>query len=144
MNINRNNYEEYFLLYADNELSVQEKNVVEMFVKENTDLEEEFIMMQQSVLKPDTSISLPNKSSLFKQSDFIDETNYQEKFLLYTDNELTLSEIEETEKFVLANPSLEEDFTLLQQAKYQPDTAVVFPDKSLLYKKEEKVKVIPF
>ena len=58
MNINRNNYEEYFLLYADNELSAAEKNMVEMFVKQNTDLEEEFIMFQQSVVKPDNTISL--------------------------------------------------------------------------------------
>ena len=144
MNINRNNYEEYFLLYADKELSAAERNMVEMFVQQNPDLEEEFVMLQQSVLKPDISIRLEDKSILLRKDEFINHVNYEEKFLLYTDNELTLPEIEETEKFVLANPSLQTDFTLLQQAKYQPDPSIVFPDKNLLYKKEDEGKVIPF
>ena len=144
MNINRNNYEEYFLLYADKELSAEEKSTVEMFVKQNADLEEEFVMLQQSVVKPDTTIRLTDKNSLYKSEGFIDETNYEEKFLLYNDNELNFSEIEETEKFVLSNPSLQKEFSLLQQVKYDPDTSVVFPDKRSLYRKEEDGKVIPF
>ena len=144
MNINRNNYEEYFLLYADKELSAEEKSMVEMFVKQNADLEEEFFMLQQSVVKPDTTIRLANKNSLFKSEGFIDETNYEEKFLLYNDNELTLAEIKETEKFVLSNPSLQKEFSLLQQVKYEPDNSIGFPGKRSLYKKEDDSKVVPF
>jgi hypothetical protein len=118
--------------------------MVEMFVKQNADLEEEFIMLQQSVVKPDITIRLAGKNSLYKNEGFIDETNYEEKFLLYTDNELSFSEIEETEKFVLSNPSLQKEFSLLQQVKYEPDTSIVFPDKRALYKKEDGSKVIPF
>ena len=114
MNITRNNYEEYFLLYADKELAADEKNMVEMFVQQNPDLEEEFIMLQQSVIKPD-NIILEDKSALFRKEEFIDHNNYEEIFLLYTDNELSLSEIEETEKFVLSNTALQAEFTLLQK-----------------------------
>lgn len=144
MNINRNNYEEYFLLYADKELPAHEKNMVEMFVQQNPDLEEEFIMLQQSVVKPDNTITLEDKNSLFRKEEFINQDNYEEKFLLYADNELSLSEIEETEKFALANPSLQAEFALLQQVTFKPDTSIVFPRKQLLYKKEEDAKVIPF
>lgn len=144
MNINRNNYEEYFLLYADKELSADEKSMVEMFVKQNPDLEEEFIMLQQSVIKPDNTITLEDKSSLFRTGEFISKDNYEEKFLLYADNELSLDEIEETEKFILSNPSLQNEFTLLQKVVYQPDMSIAFPDKSLLYKKEKDGKIIPF
>ena len=144
MNINRNNYEEYFLLYADKELSADEKSMVETFVQQNPDLEEEFVMLQQSVIKPDNTITLEDKSPLFRNGEFINQDNYEEKFLLYTDNELNLSEIVETEKFVLSHPSLQNDFILLQKAKYEPDTTIVFPDKGMLYKKEEDGKVIPF
>jgi len=144
MNINRNNYEEYFLLYADKELSADEKNIVEMFVRQNPDLEEEFVMLKQSVLKSDNTIELADKSSLFKKEQFIYDTNYKEKFLLYTDNELSLSERKEIENFVLSNTSLQHEFTLLQQLKFEPDTSNVFPDKKLLYKKEDDIRTIPF
>ena len=144
MNINRDNYEEYFLLYADKELAAEEKNMVEMFVKQNADLEEEFLMLQQSIVKPDATVRLADKNSLYRNEGFIDQNNYEEKFLLYNDNELTLPEIEETEKFVLTNPSLQNEFTLLQQVKYEPDTSIGFPDKRLLYKKEDGDKIIPF
>jgi hypothetical protein len=144
MNINRNNYEEYFLLYADKELSAEEKSMVEMFVKQNADLEEEFVMLQQSVVKPDATVRLADKNSLYRSEGFIDKNNYEEKFLLYNDNELSLSEIEETEKFVLTNPSLQNEFTLLQKVKYEPDTSILFPDKSSLHKKENDSRIISF
>ncbi|MBA3673401.1 MAG: hypothetical protein H0W75_00335 [Chitinophagaceae bacterium] len=149
MNINRNNYEEYFLLYADKELLASERSMVEMFVQQNPDLEEEFVILHQSVIKPDISIELKDKSFLLRkethlQAGHINQDNYEEKFLLYTDNELSLSEIEETEKFVLSNSSLQNEFSLLQQVKYVPDTSIVFPDKGSLYKKGNGVKIIPF
>ena len=48
-NINRHNYETFFLLYIDNELSVTEKKTVDEFVDANPDLQEELIMLQQSI-----------------------------------------------------------------------------------------------
>lgn len=141
MNINRNNYEEYFLLYADKELSAAEKHKVELFVQQNPDIEEEFVMLQQSVAKPETNIILENKSVLFKKENFINQNNYEEIFLLYIDNELGLSEMEETEKFVLSYPSLQKEFILLQQAKYEGNFSTVFPDKNLLFKKENNTKI---
>ena len=66
MEINRNNYEEYFLLYADNELSPTEKKVVEIFVQENIDLKEEFLMIQLTVNCPDPGTKLLDKSFLMK------------------------------------------------------------------------------
>ena len=63
MNIDRHNYEEYFLLYIDNELSVDQKKQVELFVQENPDLEEELVMLKQSRLIPDDSIVFDRKHS---------------------------------------------------------------------------------
>ncbi len=102
MNINRNNYEEYFLLYADNELSQKEKNEVELFVQENTDLEEEFNMIKLTINIPDEKVSMADKSFLMKNelSSFINENNYEEVFVLYHDNELSEEQKNITEKFV--------------------------------------------
>ena len=52
MNINRHNYESYFLLYVDNELSVQEIDALNLFIEDNADLKNELEILQQSILKP--------------------------------------------------------------------------------------------
>ena len=52
MDINRSNYESYFLLYLDNELNPAEKFAVDKFIRENTDLYNEFELLQQTVLIP--------------------------------------------------------------------------------------------
>lgn len=143
MNINRNNYEEYFLLYADSELSLSEKQMVDEFVRENIDLEEELLILRQAVVKPDKNISLKDKSFLLKHADeFISNDNYEAIFVLLNDNELSESQVKETEDFIKQN-GLEKEFALLQRTKSSADTSIVFPDKSLLYKKEKDGRVVP-
>ena len=66
-NINRYNYETYFLLYADNELSTIEKNSVDEFVQSNPDLGEELVMLLQTISQKE-DILLSNKMSLYKKS----------------------------------------------------------------------------
>ena len=63
MFINRNNYENFFLLYADGELSASEHLAVEEFVAQNEDLRVELEMIQAAVL-PLEEISLIDKSFL--------------------------------------------------------------------------------
>ena len=146
MNINRNNYEEYFLLYVDNELSPEERKAVEQFIAENTDLKQELQLLQDTVLKPERSISFDWKSSLMRPEvhGVVNESNCEEYFLLYTDNELDETKKSAVEKFVEAHPSYKQTFQLIQLAKLEPDTDIVFPDKSSLYRKQTDDKVVPF
>ena len=66
MQINRQTYEEYFLLYADGELNESEMKAVEQFIKLNPDLAGEFGLIQDTVMKPDGSIIFENKELLFR------------------------------------------------------------------------------
>jgi hypothetical protein len=145
MNINRNNYEEYFLLYADNELTDYEKAEVLMFVKNNKDLEEEFRMIHHTISRPDINIELTDKSFLFRKnaSSFINEKNYEEIFVLYHDNELTEKEKLETEEFLFAHTQLKNEFDLIGMARLTPESSVIYPGKKNLYKKERTGKVVP-
>jgi hypothetical protein len=146
--ITRNNYEEYFLLYADDELSAAEKVAVEEFVNENPDLRAELIAFQQLKIKPESNIVFENKNLLFKQSNensFININNYEEYFLLYADDELNDETKKVVEKFVHANPSLQQEFELLLSIKLLPDNNIVFPDKEILYKeKRRRVVLLPW
>lgn len=142
MKLNRNNYEEYFILYLDNELDSEDRREVEVFAEANPDLKAELEMLLQSKLAPDTDITFDNKELLMiRNSSSISMINHEEWLLSYTDNELTGEERKDVEKFVAANPSLQTELNLLQQAKLQPE-AIVFPYKESLYRREEKAKVI--
>jgi hypothetical protein len=142
MNINRNNYEEYFILYLDNELSSEDRSEVEAFSQENPDLKAELDMLLQSKLMPDADITYANKELLMiRNSSSISIANHEEWLLSYIDNELTEEERKDVEKFVAANPAVQTELNLLQQVKLQPE-AIVFPDKESLYHKEERPRVV--
>ncbi|HEY2722180.1 MAG TPA: hypothetical protein VGI82_10670 [Chitinophagaceae bacterium] len=137
MKINRHNYEEYFLLYIDNELTVDQKKQVDLFVSENQDLEEELVMLQQSKLIPDDSILFDNKDQLIKgeNDSFINSGNYEEWLVLYIDNELSEEQAIVVEKFAAAHPRVQQELGLFKMTRLQPDNTV-FADKEVLYKKE--------
>ena len=69
MQINRQTYEEFFVLYADDELTITEKLAVEEFVRQNPDLATEFQLMRQTVLVPDEGIIFENKELLYREEE---------------------------------------------------------------------------
>lgn len=143
MNINRNNYEEFFLLYADNELSAAEKAAVDAFVEQHPDLKRELQMLQQTILPHAEETIFPDKELLFRTTDLdslVNITNYESFFVRYTDDELNNEEKAATELFVYKHPECQADFELVQQTKFQPERGIVFPNKAALYRKEEKTE----
>jgi hypothetical protein len=141
MIIDRHNYEECFILYWDNELTVSQKQAVENFVKENQDLQEEFNILGQTRFTPDSNIQLGEKGFLLNDT-FINITNYEEELLNYIDDEVTAEQRKEVERFAGQYSAVKQELALLQKIKLQPDAEITFPDKSILYRKEEKVQVI--
>ena len=141
MNINRHNYEEHFILYWDNELTASQKQAVENFVKENADLQEEFKLLGETRFTPDNNTQIEEKE-FFLNNSFINITNYEEQLLNYIDDEITAGQRKEIEKIASRYPAVQQELTLLQKTKLQPEAEIVFPDKSSLYRREEKVRVI--
>lgn len=135
--INRNNYEEFFLLYVDGELDAAAQHAVENFVQQNPDLAVELEMLLHTKLAPE-SISFDNKESLLRtEGHNINETNYEEFFLLYIDNELSQAKRAEVEKYVLQHPKRQEEFTTLKQAVLTPEI-VSYGNKEGLYRTEKR------
>jgi hypothetical protein len=143
MIINSHNYEEYFILYMDNELSSDERRMVEAFMQEHPDLKEELELLEQFKLIPDKAISFPHKEDLLKENGeaLITLNNYEEWLVLYIDNELTHTKRIKVESFAAAHPHVAAELALLQRTKLRPE-AVVFTDKQFLYRREEKVRPI--
>ncbi len=142
MKITRHNYEEYFILYLDNELSSADRREVELFVQQNPDLKAELDILFQSQLSVDTDMVFNGKESLLKtESATIRQDNYEERLLSYIDNELTGPEKSRVEQFIADRPLIKKEFEILQKTKLQPEN-IVFGDKSILYRRAEKVRVI--
>jgi len=152
--ITRNNYEEFFLLYVDNELSAAARETVERFVAENPDLKEEWDLFLQCRIHPDQHLVFTGRESLFKQENDlatdssaglkIDTGNYEEYFLSYIDGELDEDARNSVEEFVRRRPSLLAELTALQLTVSIPDPAVVFENKASLYKKEKERRIVFF
>jgi len=141
MSIDRHNYEEFFILYMDNELSSEQRREVELFVQANPDLQEELNMLQQTSFATDEAIVFDDKTSLLRFADCdISLDNYQEWLILYVDNELTTKQKIIVESFAALHPVVQQEFSLFKQTKLQRENEVVFPDKESLYRKEEKTR----
>jgi hypothetical protein len=132
MNINRHNYETFFLLYVDKELSAAERKAVEVFVQDNPDLQMELVLLQQTVIKAD-DIILNKKDWLYKEEDI---SALQENLLLYADDELNGADKKTIEAVLATDKAAQTEWAVLQQTKLQPDMDVVFADKQSLYRKE--------
>jgi hypothetical protein len=140
MKIDRHNYEECFILYWDNELTAVQKQVVERFVAENADLQEEFKIFGETRFTPDSNIQIGEKEFLQNHS-FINITSYEDQLLDYIDDELSTDENKKVEKFAAQYPAIQKELALLQKTKLEPEE-ISFPDKSVLYRRDEKVRVV--
>jgi hypothetical protein len=145
MNINRHNYESFFLLLVDGELNAQQQEEVMMFVDTNPDLAVELEALYATKLPVDEPVFFPNKQSLIKEAGTsISLANYEEWFCRYIDKELTQAEVAAVELFVLQHPTLQSDFLLMQETVL-PVEAIFFENKEILYRKEAKrVVFIPY
>jgi hypothetical protein len=64
--ITRDNYEEFFLLYIDNELSVADREAVEQFVAHHPDLQEEWKALLHCRLLPDEELVFTDRDTLYR------------------------------------------------------------------------------
>ncbi|MBX2939318.1 MAG: hypothetical protein KF880_04505 [Ferruginibacter sp.] len=133
MKINLHNYETWFLMYTDNELSVSERQEVEQFVQEHPELNDTFKEFQSLVLTPENAVYEP-------VTDLIKLNNQPVESLLlrYLDEELTTEEVASVEALIHNDATVAEEWSLLQQTKLQPEH-VVFEHKERLYKKPARV-----
>jgi len=136
------NYETWFLLYADNELSAEEKATVLSFVQQHPTLQQEFDGIMQLRFSPAEIQHQVDKASLLSISM---EDNMQaalEEYQLlinYIDGELSFIEIAEVEKRLKHDVAFLASYMQLSILKLEPDHSIVHPNKIALYKREKVV-----
>ena len=132
MNINRHNYESFFLLYADKELCASEKKEVEDFVATHTDLAIELKELMALCL-PVENIKFPDKSSLCRTDRALEE---QENLLLMLDNEVPYAERERLQQLISKDVDVSKEWALLQKTQLEVDESILYQDKAILYRYE--------
>jgi hypothetical protein len=130
MQINQHNYEELFLMYVDNELSVQEKEMVEAFVIQHPELAGELELLKQTVLNSEELIGFAGKEKLIRQSDLS-----AEDLLTYLDGEAGNELAGTIEQAAKNNEALRLELETLGKLYLKADLSVQYPGKEKLYKR---------
>lgn len=133
MNINLDNYESFFLMYVDKELSAPERKYVEEFLVEYPYLQAELEQLKETVL-PQEKTAFAFKDGLLKT--VLSEDSLQENLLLYLDKELEGPEKQQLEDTLMTDARLQEEWALLKKTKLNSGEVIVFEDKDSLYRHE--------
>ncbi len=132
MTITKHNYEEFFLLYVDNELSIEERKAVEDFVKVNPGLSEELdALMQTQLQAPKLSF---DKSRLYKPEQAVND----EMLMCYIDNELDEAGRNMVEQSAANDEAVARELILLKRTVLQPEI-ILFENKEVLYRRATAV-----
>lgn len=133
INITRENYEEYFLLYIDNELSVDERKEVDAFVLLHPDLREELELLEGTKLDADL-VSFSEKDALLSHR--LGAETIDESLLLYIDNELDHNNKKRVELEIRNNRGFRKQYEQLKAVKLDPSEKIICDFKSELYHNE--------
>jgi hypothetical protein len=134
--ITRENYEEFFLLYVDNELPAAARSAVERFVDENPDLRDEWEAFLQCRVQPDEEFVFPFTHELLKEE-------HEDMLLSFVDGELDAKDRGLVEDLISRQPSTATELRQLLLTVSEPDRSIVFPDKETLYRTERRRRVVP-
>ncbi len=132
--IHLGNYEEYFILYLDNELTDAEMQQVDAFLLVNPDLQAEFEILASTKL-PAEDFSF-NKEDLFAENMRVNAID--EDLLLYIDNELPDEKAKILALELDANKDYQLQHSLLMKTKLDPSEKIIFPGKESLYRRTER------
>ena len=133
--IHLGNYEEFFVLYMDNELSEEQVKMVDEFLAAHPDLKSEFEILMGT--------KLPLEDFSFDKKDLLAEnmklTSVDEDLLLYIDSELPADKKKTVELEIASNKDYQLQHQLLLQTKLDSSDTIKYPNKKELYRRTAKV-----
>lgn len=129
--INLANYEEWFVLYMDDELNAVQKTMVENFVLQHPHLQEELHLLLRTKLPVD-EVGFAARESLL--SGAMKLNTIDESLLLYIDQELPAAEKRAVEEKINTDETYRLQYTVLQQTKLDAAATIACPHKQTLYR----------
>lgn len=133
MEINRNNYEAYFVDYLEGNLDEKLVDDFIEFLQQNPDLKEELSLFE-TVTAEAEPISFEKKDKLYKEK-FDHEDNFNQTAIAALEGDITLEEEQEFESYLSSHPEKRKDAELFNKTRLKADESVLFNKKNKLYKK---------
>lgn len=134
MNIGRDNYEAYFLDFAEGRMSPEQEEILHRFLRFNPDLEEELRSFQIHNLTPQL-VGYPEKDSLKKEfptgQDAVTHANFDMYCIAYLEKDLSGKQRSLFEEFLAEHPEKESQFIAFQ-VTFLKKEHIVFPGKEQL------------
>ncbi len=141
MDISRDNYEGFFLDFAEGNLSAEQEEILNNFLKFNPDLAEELKAFDLLQVVPE-DITMPSKDALKKEipraADAISELNFEMYSIAYLENDLTEYQRSLFERFLSSDGKFQASFSLMKKTILHAE-AISFPHKSRLRKRTKAV-----
>src|SRR5689334_9412996 len=128
--IHLGNYEEFFILYMDHELSEEQQQMVEDFLSSHPDLRGELELLMSTRLPAETLHI--NKEELM--SSHMKLSSVDEDLLLFIDNELPGEQKKIVEFELASNADYKEQFNILLKTKLDSGDIIPYPNKAELYR----------
>jgi hypothetical protein len=143
MDINRDNYEVYFLDYVEGNLSSAQEEILLRFLKFNPDLLEELQSFSNHTISPD-QVDFPNKNLLKKRfpekPDIVSASDFDMFCIAYLEGDLTDEQRITFEEFLISNPDFEAKVKMYK-ATYLSDELIPYPFKENLRRRKPKIVV---
>ncbi|RLD43370.1 MAG: hypothetical protein DRI89_04735 [Bacteroidetes bacterium] len=138
MKINRNNYEAFLIDYLDGTLDAVVEAELLLFLENNPDIREEFEGLEDVSLESQ-NIRFGEKSFLkkteIKTIAGIGENNFEDYFIAFYENDLSIKETNKLQEFLITNPHLQTEFELHKKLLLHKDESTVYLHKEKLKKK---------
>jgi len=132
MEINKNNYEAYFLDYLEGNLNENLVNDFIEFLQQNPYLKEELSLLESVSIEPE-NIPFNKKDNLFKQK-LDSEKEFDKAAIASIEGDISVSDKSEFENYIAEHPEKNKDVALFGKTKLQPDETIVFSKKKKLYR----------
>ncbi len=130
MQIDRSNYEIWFIDWLDGNLSDLQAEQLKVFLDQNPDLTEEFNDLTPVNIVP-SGIQFHYKENLKKSPSDISSSQFEYLSAAYLENDLDESQVEELKEIIISDPSRKKTFDLIQKTR-------IFP-KKIQYKQKDRL-----
>jgi hypothetical protein len=140
--------DDFLVAKTEGDLTPDEASAFDFWLLQHPEYEKDFALLKISRLDTEEKVIFENKQLLYKKTEVVSNKKVLRPSRFETDDDFLVAKMEgdltsEEEllfkAYLIENPELEKDFSLINISRLDSDEKIVFEHKSGLYKKQETV-----